>query len=104
MNSEAIGNAIRVLNEALEADPEAINRMMRLEVPVNEKLAGHATIQVGTSELDPPHPGKVVRPLGLINGLYGAGDDQWGFIAMMVDEAGKIVKFIPVPARSGYRA
>lgn len=93
-NLQAINDAVRVLNEALQADPECVNQLMKLEVPVNGELARHPTIQVGTSLVDPERAGYVVRPLGLINGLFGTfGEDEWGYIAMHQKPDGSIDKF-----------
>ena len=97
MDEAAVDHAIRVLNEALEADRYAIESLMAFEVLVNKNLAGHASIQCS------PHGEAVnyswLRPLGLINGLFGAGSDSWGYIAMEVDEAGRILRFIRTPER-----
>ena len=65
---DPIDRAVRVLNEALEADPKAINRLMDAQVPVNDALAAHPSIQVGER---PNAHGLRMRPLGLINGLFG---------------------------------
>lgn len=100
LREDAIESAINVLNEALAADPKAINALMRLEVPVNPRLAAHSTIQVGFSELDPDSSEYVVRPLGLINGLFGVDGDSWGYIAAEIDENGLIRGFCWTPTRS----
>ena len=46
MSYEAIDQAVRVLNEALEADPGAMLALMNFGVTVNQTLADHPTIQV----------------------------------------------------------
>ena len=79
-----------MLNQALEADPDAINELMNKSVEVNKALADHPTIQVGK------WGGKLrLRPLGLINGLFGVMEDGWGHIAMTVElgEPDRIVEF-----------
>ena len=82
---DAVQQAVRVLNEALEADADAMVALMAVEVSVNQSLAEHPSIQVGWSELDPSNTRSyVLRPLGLINGLFGVDKDDWGFIAMEV--------------------
>ena len=74
--------AVNVLNNALACDSKAICDMMRQRVDVNDQLlVDHSTIQVGEDEF-----GAYLRPMGLINGLFGADEDQWGYIAMEVDE------------------
>ena len=35
----------------------------------------------------------VLRPLGLVNGLFGVDSDDWGFIAMVVNADGSIDRF-----------
>ena len=96
MNNKAVDYAIQVLNEALSADPDAINELMRKSVLVNEHLASHPTIQVG---YDNTAHSWTLRPLGLINGLFGADVDSWGFICMRVDENGRIERFERTPGR-----
>ena len=79
-----------MLNSALVCDPDAMRDMMALEVPVNDALSEHPTIQVGASLYR--HGGEyMLRPLGLINGLFGVDSD--GFIAMIVDADGAIERF-----------
>ena len=96
---EAVARAIAVLNEALAADPEAVNRFMSLEVQINQALAGHPTIQVGGSVIDPSQDGCVMRPLGLINGLFGVDENDWGFIAMEAEDD-RIVRFTVLPSQA----
>lgn len=62
-----IENAVKVLNELLEADPDATNKFFNLGVTVNKQVCDHPTIQVYG---DKPHdPKGILRVLGLINGL-----------------------------------
>ena len=88
---EVIEKAIDVLNEALEADPRAVDRIMHTKFQVNDELAKHWSIQCGRFEAD----GNLtyVRPLGLINGLFGVDADDWGFIAMEFWADGSIRRF-----------
>ena len=90
MNEKAVDDAIRVLNEALEADGEAINKLMAVEIPINSKLADHPTVQVGAMVEGGPC---VVRCMGLINGLFGVDERNYGFISMIVGDDRKIKKF-----------
>lgn len=97
-NESAIALAIRVLNEALEADPDAINELMRTEVVVNtDALRDHWSVQVGPHDPDGRAVADgqiVVRPLGLINGLFGVDRDGWGLIAMRLEkDTARIVRF-----------
>jgi hypothetical protein len=43
---DAVADAITVLNEVLERDPEAISRLINLRVDCNDRLTAHQTIQV----------------------------------------------------------
>lgn len=74
----AVEQAVAVLNEALEADPVAMLGLFQHGVSVNDALADHPTIQV-----DSETGTAVLRPLGLINGLFGVDADNWGYIAMV---------------------
>lgn len=78
--SDPVDEAIRVLNEALEADPKAVARLLEASVVVNDDLAAHPTIQCGVDD------GVVrLRPLGLINGLFGIHENGWGYIAAVAE-------------------
>lgn len=93
-NLDAIRQAVRVLNEALAADPDAIEELFGHRVQVNEVLADHPTIQVTGSIGEPP----TMNVLGLINGLFGVDDRDWGFIASEHDnEKGRIERFVVLP-------
>ena len=78
--------AVAVLNEALAADRKTINQFFKLESVVNtDEFRDHPTIQVGAREIlnaDSDDKTLVVRPLSLINGLFGADEKPWGFIAV----------------------
>ena len=78
IDDERIDFAIKVLNEALEADPEAMNKLFNVKVQVNDELLNHPTIQCNGNRKD-------MGPMGLINGLFGADDNSIGFICMHVD-------------------
>ena len=96
MSYEAIDQAVRVLNEALEADPGAMLALMNFGVTVNQTLADHPTIQVWSKE-ETDGQGYRLRPLGLINGLFGVDIYQLGYIAMSMNEDGTIDKFSRTP-------
>jgi hypothetical protein len=80
---------VRILNEALATDVQAISALVAARVPCNEALADHPTIQVGT------HDGVTkVGILGIINGFFGIGEDGYGAIeANLNQESGLIVEF-----------
>lgn len=63
---KTVEQAVRLLNEALEADPEAIRKLVDFHVDCNIKLAGHPSIQVRTV-----NKSDSVGLLGIINGIFG---------------------------------
>lgn len=81
MTTMSFEGAVRVLNELLAADPIATNTFFNLTVPVNQDVCEHPTIQV-IAEGRMSTEG-VLRPLGLINGLFADGR----VIAMVMDES-----------------
>ena len=89
-----------MLNEALAADPVAMAQLMNVCVtPITPELLSHRTIQCGRLDdgrLDDGAP--YVRMLGLINGLFGADVDQWGYIAADYDADGVLERFRLTPA------
>ncbi|MBC8242697.1 MAG: hypothetical protein H8E30_19820 [Alphaproteobacteria bacterium] len=64
---DPVTHAIRVLNEALARDADAITRLVNMRVDCNERLAGHPTIKVSVYEDGLCRLGV----LGLINGAIG---------------------------------
>ena len=64
--SDSVSRAVKVLNEALERDPEAISRLINLRVDCNDRLAAHPTIQV--ADYAGVHR---VGVLGLLNAALG---------------------------------
>jgi hypothetical protein len=92
-NWEAIDHAIEVLNRLLKADPKAAREFLLMETVVNTAaLADDPEIQV--LQDDPPNGPVYLRPLGLINGLFGADENSIGYISMDIDDSdGSIVGF-----------
>ena len=41
-----VARAVRVLNDALKRDPDAITELVNLRVPCNDRLAAHPTIRI----------------------------------------------------------
>ncbi|MHC5544538.1 hypothetical protein ACYOEI_40425 [Singulisphaera rosea] len=62
-----IEDAVRVLNEAYERDPEAVARLVTSRVSCNEHLADHPLILSGKDE----DQRSVVGMIGLLNGIFG---------------------------------
>ena len=71
MNTQQI---VDVLNEAFEADPNAIDAMLQLCVPVNDELRDHPTIQIMTKNDNSDFP--VLRLIGLLNGIAALDGDK----------------------------
>lgn len=84
--------AVATLNEALEADPEAMVNLFNFRVGVNDKLVSHPTIQVSN------YRGKdkiyTMSVLGLINGLFGTLPNGVGRISADVEIDDNISKRI----------
>jgi len=80
--------AIAVLNEINQLDATVLPALIMHRVPCNDGLAQHPTVQVG---LGPEQ--YEVGFLGIINGIFGAKEDGWGFIAAVYDDDGKIKRF-----------
>ncbi len=64
--SDPVRHAVKVLNEALECDREAITELVNMRVECNDGLSAHPTIQVGMFK--DVHK---VGVLGLLNGALG---------------------------------
>ena len=89
-----IENVVKVLNELLEADTDAINQFFRQRTVVNKSICDHSTIQVSPAKQR--GEGKIqygiLRPLGLINGLLLGKEDK--VVVMIMDEfETNIIKF-----------
>ena len=83
--TDAIDQAIEVLNRALETDPLAINMLFKHRVGCNENLANDPTIQV-KAWTDQHGRDYSLGALGLINGLFGViGSTECGYIGMDCD-------------------
>lgn len=87
--SDVVDKAIEVLNRALEKDPIAIRQLFRSQVSCNDDLADDPDIQVRQKDKQ-----CFLRPLGLINGLFGAAEDGFGKIVVIVDKVGNAQKFV----------
>ena len=81
--------AISFLNELIALDPQAITALVESRVPCNQALADHPTVQVSATTGN----GFSVGLLGVLNGLFGAREDGWGFITAVFDDNGQITEF-----------
>lgn len=84
---------VALMNEALEADAEAVTALVVHRTPCNASLVAHPTIQAGAcpGPLDPPSVGL----LGILNGIAGADDeDHWGAVVAICDNGtGDVLRF-----------
>lgn len=84
-------DTIKLLNEMLEADPEATSQLVNYRVPCNEDLGAHPTIQVGSY---PDGNGPIrVGLIGVLNGQFGTDERGWGCIAAIYDDDGTLLRF-----------
>ena len=98
-NEVTVSQVVELLNQALKIDSIAITNLVRTRVVCNRGLANHQTIQVGLApgcdpEDNPKDHEYEVGLLGLINGLFGIDEKQWGAIAAEMDKAGHICNFL----------
>lgn len=63
---DPITEAVAILNDVLERDPEAITHLINMRIDCNESLAGHATVKV--QKFGDTHR---IGVLGLLNGALG---------------------------------
>ena len=68
----AIDDVVHYLNEILALDSTAVSAMLNNRVRCNQALADHPTVQVGEAD-----GGFYVGLLGIINGMFGAYDDDY---------------------------
>ena len=96
-NEVTVDQVVELLNAALLLDRTAITNLVQTRVDCNKKMAGHQTIQVGLAPgVDPDDKNLLyeVGILGLINGLFGIDERQWGAIAAEMDKAGHVMQFV----------
>lgn len=87
-------DVIEYLNSLLDADAAAVSALFSLRISCGTELAEHPTVQVGT--MGGAHP--LVGFIGILNGLFGADEDGWGFLGAVYEE-GRIVRFAEVDHR-----
>lgn len=84
-----IEHAIDILNQAIQSDPDAMNKLIGTRINCGVTLANHPTIQVMNDD------GKYsVGILGLLNGIFGTDNNGNGFIATVFDDqTGELIRF-----------
>jgi hypothetical protein len=96
-NEVTVEQVVEILNQALDADDVALTDLIQTRVACNEKLAKHSSIQVGLAPGCDPEDKKLfyeVGILGLLNGLFGVDEKQWGAIAAEIDKTGRVNRFV----------
>ena len=81
---------IDFMNELVKLDRDAIHALVETRVICNQELTNHPTVQVSTpanSEISS------VGLLGILNGFVGVDDQQWGYIASIYDDDGRLTGF-----------
>ena len=110
-----IDEVIAFLNELLALDADAVTAWVETRVGCNEALAAHPTLQVAGKELKEPGEradgsmdlGLPFRfgLLGVLNGIFGADGEGWGFIAAQYNDGEdyarnpRIARFLRTPER-----
>lgn len=90
-NTLTVDDTIATLTDIAETDPVAMGKLLEARVTCNDALADHPTVQVG--QRNPDNDDYTVGILGILNGLFGCDEDQWGYIAAIVDENGRCTGF-----------
>lgn len=80
---------ITLLNELVEIDRDAIEKLVNYRVACNRKLGEHPTVQVGIE--DDVHR---VGLVGILNGVVGVDDYLNGAVAVEYGKDGKLVRFV----------
>lgn len=85
-----VAQAVSILNEALQNDPEAVNALMNARAECNDVLAAHPTIRIRADGEQ-----RYLTVLGLINGVFGL-KDGWGAVGRADQNKGEgpIVEFV----------
>lgn len=79
--ASTVEQAVKILNEALKADPAAVNSLFNNRVACNGNLAKHKTIQVAQSGGPLCNGSYELGVIEIINGLFGVDDTNGGAIA-----------------------
>lgn len=96
--TELAQEVIAYLNEVLALDPIAIHNLCERRTKVNDKLAQHSTTQTGVfahtiAPGEQPQEVLGVGLLGILNGLVGIRDDQYGYITAVYGDDNRLERF-----------
>ena len=76
---------IEFLNSLIAIDPQAMHALVETRVPCNTAMQDHPTVQVSDA---------TVGLLGVLNGMMGVDDRDYGTIAAQFDDAtGELIGF-----------
>jgi len=87
--SITIEETINFLNQLVASDQNTLTRLIETRVPCSQALADHSTVQVQAYDNQPP----VVGFLGILNGLFGANEEDWGAITAIFDDSNNLLLF-----------
>jgi len=90
-DSVTIDEVITYLNELITIDTLAMAALIANRVPCNYEMAIHPTVQVHTQ-----HGGYLVGLVGIINGMFGVDDNNWGPITWVFEEDKDQMKLVGV--------
>lgn len=89
-----INYTINFLNSLIEADKDAIAKLLDARVSCNDELANHERVQVQETK-----DGCKIGVLGIINGLFGIHKESGnGYIAAVYDKRGNFYNFTRTPS------
>jgi hypothetical protein len=83
-----------MLNDLLELDAEAIQKLVEARVPCNEQIASHPTVSV-RAYCNDGEIGSGVGMLEVINGAFGVDDEGRGPITAEFNDDGTLLRFKP---------
>jgi hypothetical protein len=92
-NEDQAKQLVTFLNTLVEGDREGLTKLFFLHVPCNDFISSHPTIQVGNDG---------VGVLGVLNGLFGVNEYNYGCIVMHINDKTKLIeKFAFDPTLGG---
>lgn len=92
-----VDDAIDLLNWIAKNDPELVQGIVTNRMKCNQETWEHQTIQVGTYTTGDGPKQCDVSLVGILNGIFGTIKggklDGYGYIAVILDENGKVLRF-----------
>lgn len=90
-SSVTVHDVVSFLNELTALDPAAMHNLVESRVACNDPFADHPTLQV-SSRVNGDGSDYEVGILGVLNGLFGTDDINYGPISASFEE-GRLVRF-----------